>query len=236
MEPGSSTNNSRKRKSTNISTSTRHNIPQSQEPGSSSIASGNRKSTNISTPTEQSIPQSEGPSRRKRTRRSRAEIEATMRRGINTANMNIDYWDTGDADCICQYCHAYFWNEERKRQNHTTSTPEYRHCCLNGKVELPQLKRPPQLLLDLTDGITPRSKHFIQNIRSYNSMFSFTSMGGKIDNSMNKGNGPPVFKLQGQNYHRIGSLLPIEGEQPKFAQLYIHDTTNEISNRINFVR
>ncbi|KAL3636163.1 hypothetical protein CASFOL_020710 [Castilleja foliolosa] len=93
-KPGSSSNDSRKRKSANISTSTKHNIPQSQEPGSSSIASiasRNRKSTNISTPTEQSIPQSEGPSRRKRTRRSRAEIEATMRRGINTANMNIGH-------------------------------------------------------------------------------------------------------------------------------------------------
>ncbi|KAL3646961.1 hypothetical protein CASFOL_009133 [Castilleja foliolosa] len=137
-----------------------------------------------------------------------------MRRGINTGNLNI----------------------ERKRQTHTTSTSEYTHCCLSGKVKLPQLKRPPQLLLDLTDGNTPRSKHFIQNIRSYNSMFLFTSMGGKIDKSMNQGNTPPVFTMHGQNYHIIGSLLPIEGGQPKFARLYIHDTSNEISNRINSVR
>ncbi|KAL3639574.1 hypothetical protein CASFOL_017481 [Castilleja foliolosa] len=61
-------------------------------------------------------------------------------------------------------------------------------------------------------------------------------MGGKIDKSMNQGNAPPVFTVQGQNYHMIGSLLPIEGEQPKFSQLYIHDTSNEISNRINSVR
>lgn len=34
----------------------------------------------------------------------------------------------------------------------------------------------------------------------------------------------------------IGSLLPIEGDVPKFAQLYIHDTQNEIYNRIYSVR
>ncbi|KAL3643547.1 hypothetical protein CASFOL_014362 [Castilleja foliolosa] len=234
VQNGSSPNASKRRKTPKIPTPNDNSVQRLE--GSSSNASKRRKTTKIPTPNDNSIQQLEGPAIKKRKRRTRAEIEASIRRGINTANMNIEYWDIGDADCICQYCRAYFWNEERKRQTHTTTTPEYTHCCLNGKVELPQLKRPPQLLLDLTYGKTPRSKHFIQNIRSYNSMFAFTSMGGKIDNSLNQGNGPPVFKLQGQNYHRIGSLLPIEGEQPKFAQLYIHDTTNEISNRIKSVR
>ena len=39
-------------------------------------------------------------------------------------------------------------------------------------------------------------------------MFSFTSIGGKIDTSMNNGSTPPQFILNGQNYHRFGSLLP----------------------------
>ncbi|KAL3643352.1 hypothetical protein CASFOL_014167 [Castilleja foliolosa] len=148
---GSSSNDSRKRKSTNISTSTKHNIPQSQEPGSSSIASRNRKSINTSTPIEQSIPQSEGPSRRKRTR-SRAEIEANMRRGIKTANMNIII---GILEMPIVYANIVVHISGTKRENvkiiYTTSTPEYTHCCLNGKVELPQLKRPPQLLLAVAE-------------------------------------------------------------------------------------
>ena len=37
----------------------------------------------------------------------------------------------------------------------------------------------------------------------------------------------------GQNYHRIGSLLPEIGKRPQFAQLYICDTENEINNRMN---
>lgn len=61
-------------------------------------------------------------------------------------------------------------------------------------------------------------------------------MGGKIDRSINVGGAPPIFKINGQNFHLIGSLLPLEGNQPKFAQLYIHDTQHDITNRISSVR
>jgi hypothetical protein len=43
---------------------------------------------------------------------------------------------------------------------------------------------------------------------------------------------PPIFKICGQVHHCIGSLLPPEDGPPKFIQLYIYDTTNEIKNRI----
>ena len=63
-------------------------------------------------------------------------------------------------------------------------------------------------------------------------MFSFTSIGAKIHSSINDGCGPPQFILSGQNYHRIGSLLPDKGSSPKFAQLYIYDTENETTNKL----
>ncbi|KAL8499182.1 hypothetical protein ACS0TY_022236 [Phlomoides rotata] len=47
-------------------------------------------------------------------------------------------------------------------------------------------------------------KHFIKHIRAYNMMFSFTSLGGTIDTSINKGGAPYVFRLHGSNYHQIG--------------------------------
>ncbi|KAL6586848.1 hypothetical protein OROMI_001836 [Orobanche minor] len=95
------------------------------------------------------------------------------------------------------------------------------------------MKKPPQLLVDLLSGKTPISNHFIKIIRSYNNMFAFTSLGGKIDSNPNMGTSPPIFKLHGQNYHLIGSLMPTEDQAPKFAQLYIYDTENEVANRIN---
>jgi hypothetical protein len=106
-------------------------------------------------------------------------------------------------------------------------------CCSNGKVQLPILNAPPGILSELLfDHQSNQSKQFQQNIRMYNSMFSFTSPGMKFDKQKFGGRGPPVLRLHGQPCHRMGSLLPNPGEAPKFAQLYIYDTANELSNRM----
>ena len=66
----------------------------------------------------------------------------------------------------------------------------------------------------------------------YNSLFSFTSTGGRVDNTYNNGGGPYCYRLNGQNHHKIGSLKPLPGEIPKYCQLYIYDTDHELSNRM----
>lgn len=142
---------------------------------------------------------------------------------------HLGYLDIGDPTCICEYCGAMLWLEERARRDRVTN-PKFSLCCMQGKVQLPKLKDPPRVLLNLLRNLDVKSKHFQDNIRLYNMMFSFTSMGGKVDSSMNKGRGPYVFRLHGQNYHRIGSLLPDRGCSPKFSQLYIFDTQNEVTN------
>lgn len=124
------------------------------------------------------------------------------------------------------------WFEERAEMKKKTN-PEFSLCCMKGDVQLPFLQKPPPLLFNLATRSGHRSNHFTENIRAYNSMFAFTSLGGKIENSINDGGGPPQFILSGQNFHRIGSLLPQSGSMPKFAQLYIYDTNNEMQNRVN---
>ncbi|KAL8464346.1 hypothetical protein ACS0TY_034029 [Phlomoides rotata] len=57
-------------------------------------------------------------------------------------------------------------------------------------------------------------------------MFSFTSMGGKIDHSINSGGAPYIFRLHRANYHEIGSLLHERGKQPKFSQLGERENDN----------
>ncbi|KAG9442189.1 hypothetical protein H6P81_018043 [Aristolochia fimbriata] len=133
---------------------------------------------------------------------------------------------------VCASCNAIMWIEERVR-DFTKWSPHYQLCCKKGKVFLPLLSRPPQILQDLYDGKLDRNTYKFKNqVRVYNSMFSFTSIGGKIDNTINDGNGPYTFKISGAYYHRIGSLLPHRGQQPKFVQLYIYDTEHEIQNRM----
>ncbi|KAG5254925.1 ATP-dependent DNA helicase [Salix suchowensis] len=58
-------------------------------------------------------------------------------------------------------------------------------------------------------------------------------MGAQIDNTINSQPGPYIFKINGQCHHLMGSLLPIDAESPRFAQLYIFDTDNEITNRLH---
>ena len=103
-----------------------------------------------------------------------------------------------------------------------------------GRVQLPLLREPPPYLKYLLGKESGQlGINFRKKIRAYNSMFAFTSMGGRVDGSINHSKGPYVFRMCGQNYHRIGSLLPEIGKRPQFAQLYICDTENEINNRMN---
>lgn len=60
-------------------------------------------------------------------------------------------------------------------------------------------------------------------------------MGGRVDGSINHSKGLYIFRMSGQNYHQIGSLLPEIGKTPQFAQLYKYDTENEINNRMNYL-
>uniref|UniRef100_A0A6N2MDD8 ATP-dependent DNA helicase n=1 Tax=Salix viminalis TaxID=40686 RepID=A0A6N2MDD8_SALVM len=78
-----------------------------------------------------------------------------------------------------------------------------------------------------------RNQRCSQCIRAYNSMFAFTSMGVTIDQSVNRQSGPYVFKINGHCHHLMGSLLPSNDNAPKFAQLYIYDVSNEVSNRMS---
>jgi hypothetical protein len=133
----------------------------------------------------------------------------------------------------CIHCSALFWYNERIRSSVGTRSVIYNNCCKGGKVRIPAYRPRPEPLLSLArfDGDVV-SKTFMQNIRQYNCLFAFTSMGAHIDRSLNDGRGPPVFKVCGQIHHRIGSLLPMTDQPPKFLQLYVYDTSHEVNNRI----
>ncbi|XP_012834976.1 PREDICTED: uncharacterized protein LOC105955730 [Erythranthe guttata] len=149
---------------------------------------------------------------------------------------DTDYEDLGDQTYECPFFGSMMWYGERIDKHRQTSRPKFGLCCMSGKVQLPKIRDAPPTLNNLVFGTDRRSKHFQENVRSYNMMFSFTSLGGKVQTSINNGSGPYTFLLHGHNYHLLGSLLPEEGTRPKFAQLYIFDTENEIHNRIDAVR
>ncbi|XP_058741664.1 uncharacterized protein LOC131614053 [Vicia villosa] len=151
----------------------------------------------------------------------------------NYSGTSEDYYDVSDPLIECRYCKAMMWYQERMHKSSHAANPKFMLCCGNGKVELSLLEQPPKVLAKLLfDNDNFDSRKFQHQIRVYNMMFALTSPGAKLDNHFNNGRGPPTIRIQGQTCHQIGSLLPPQGQKPKFAQLYIYDTGNEVHHRI----
>lgn len=123
---------------------------------------------------------------------------------------------------LCLYCRALKFQKE---------TPGM--CCSNGKVNLMTFTEPPEPLSTYVAGDTRESKHFLDHIRKYNSCFQMTSFGAT--NIVNYDNFMPTFKVQGQVYHQIGSLLPVPEQDPQFLQIFfMADLEEEVDRRCTF--
>ena len=112
-------------------------------------------------------------------------------------------------------------------KNTPLGSPEFSVCCSRGKIELSKLRDPPPLLRDLLSNRHEKSRNYIEYIRAYNMMYAFTSMEGFQDNFVNNGCGLYTYRLGGNNYHRVGSLLSNPGESAKFSQLYMFCSEDE---------
>jgi len=122
------------------------------------------------------------------------------------------------------------WIKERSAKSRNNN-PQFSLCCENGKVLLPNL---PATLQELEVLLTNKKSNVVKfrdQIRMYNSVLAFTSLGAKVDESVTRGPRPYSFRIQGELYHKIESLCPAKGQWPQFAQLYIHDTKHERQNR-----
>ncbi|GKD34570.1 DNA helicase PIF1, ATP-dependent [Tanacetum coccineum] len=160
--------------------------------------------------------------------------------GLKITNINtpcpgipVSYHSLGPASYQCPNYRANMWHEERTNKARRAGNPTFSICCQDGKVKLSKFHEAPPPLNKLLDYTDPATLTFRDKIRVYNSMFCFTSFGARIDHSINTGRGLYTFRINGQNYHRIGYLLLKEGVQPRYAQLYFFDTNNEVQNRMS---
>nr|GEV52344.1 helitron helicase-like domain-containing protein [Tanacetum cinerariifolium] len=149
------------------------------------------------------------------------------RRNVAPVAASVAYAYLGDCNQRCRHCGAMFWYEEHLKGHSSRGRVEYQLFCGGGRIFMEPEPDPPESIKQLLG-----DKHFMENMRAYNHMFAMTSFGAKIDKSINTGRGPYVFKVSGQVYHWIGSLCPSPGDLPRFLQLYIYDTENEVENRM----
>ena len=99
-----------------------------------------------------------------------AEARALVRAQHNNANRVAFMYDPADPtthadlgrmDQVCTHCSAYKFKGETKGV-----------CCSNGKVVLEPSPALPLLLKELLSGEGPLSKHFLDNIWTYNGSFA----------------------------------------------------------------
>ncbi|KAF8801157.1 hypothetical protein BYT27DRAFT_7047348, partial [Phlegmacium glaucopus] len=130
----------------------------------------------------------------------------------------------------CAHCHALHFDAERLSKS-TVNEPKFGLCCLSGQVHLPPFPPAPRDLRELFDGTSLHSQEFKTNIRQYNAVFAFTSLGVKVDHTVTAGSGPYSFRISGELHHLSGALLPTAGNAPVFAQIYIHDPQEQLAQR-----
>src|SRR6266850_3142779 len=129
----------------------------------------------------------------------------------------------------CTFCCALLWLDERL-SNSSKINPRFGICCYQGKVKPPYYNPiPPELHWLLTHD-DARERGFRNHIHNYNQALAFTSVGRKVDNTLNHtGGGPYSFRLFGELIHQAGSLIPPPGKPPAWAQLYIYDSAQALN-------
>ncbi|XP_043216968.1 uncharacterized protein LOC122379102 [Amphibalanus amphitrite] len=115
----------------------------------------------------------------------------------------------GQMEVVCAHCGALRWRQESPGA-----------CCHSGKVAPPFHPPPPEVLCQLFSPESPHHRHFTQHLRTFNSAFQLASMGCQ---QVRQPGWNPVFTVHGTVCHRIGSLLPAEGAQPEYLQIYFYD-------------
>lgn len=123
---------------------------------------------------------------------------------------------------VCSKCRAWKWPGESSIT-----------CCIDGKVALPPLQPAPAILRKWY-----QDEEFRKQIRMYNQVFAFTSLGASFSNrrfdpvaedqSVQGQRGVYTYRIQGAMGHFLGSLLPYTDQagqttKPKFVQIYVYD-------------
>jgi len=123
----------------------------------------------------------------------------------------------------CPDCRAFHSEDEENTRK------KFSLCCRQGVIKLPDQIYPDELRSLLTEH--PEKSHFLANIREYNSAMAMASVGAKMPQQSK--NGPYVFRIQGQIYHRISATQPEDGRSPSYGQLYILDSDAATNARIS---
>ncbi|XP_050548487.1 uncharacterized protein LOC126910144, partial [Daktulosphaira vitifoliae] len=145
----------------------------------------------------------------------------------------------GQMNKICTNCKAYYFDGEQN------CSGQIMLCCQGGKVLInhdiyPEymVRDPPEILQELLSGNHHLSKNYLQHIRQFNNSLAFASLVVKQSYPLIlQGRGPKIVKVHGQAYTAIAEPQPLNGQPPRYAQLYMLDPMQahiaRVSNSLN---
>ena len=102
------------------------------------------------------------------------------------------------------------------------------HSVVRKKFLLDPLLPVKELQKFVLDKATRRN--YLDNIRELNNSFAIMSLGVNIE--MPSGRGPYVFRIHGQIYNQIGTLLPPDNMEMKYASLYLVEPNLALAERM----
>ncbi|XP_037049075.1 uncharacterized protein LOC119083457, partial [Bradysia coprophila] len=157
-----------------------------------------------------------------------AEIQRMVTLAITDENAVAEHY-CGPMNVKCQFCGSHNFLAMRPPDG------KFTRCCQKGKLIIPkpvingvEHGYPQFLRTMMSMPQNPNYRHFREHIRSYNSSVSFASFGAQLANV--PGNGPYVFKVQGQTYHLTSHTEPRSEQQRSYAQLYVLDSLTQATN------
>jgi hypothetical protein len=152
-----------------------------------------------------------------------ARIKPALKCNMDSLMLLTDihsYYNVGMCNHCCSHCGSLGFNAENR------GTENHRHhgilCCNQGKImldDLPQL--PPTLQHLFSSQNDALARHFRKKIRQFNAGMAMASFQAN-DRTVTRGH-PGAFKIVGQVYRRIGSLLANHDSTAKCLQVYFLD-------------
>jgi len=127
------------------------------------------------------------------------------------SSLDVEPHFLGTMSVVCPFCRARTWPHEKL------------NCCGSGSIVLEDNNIVPHCISEIILSVPVRS-----NIRAYNSLLAFTSVGHK-DKSLVDG----TFVLSGKSYHRMGTLQPLGDAPHCFAQIFLLDTAQATQRRLD---
>ena len=124
------------------------------------------------------------------------------------------------------HCQSFMWLGEKTGGNSTQ--PQFGICCLSGKIIIPAVPNPPDILMGIYTDNDVQSKHFWKNIRKFNSGMAMASMK---TNDATLAGGLASYRIQGVVYRMIGPPRSSVDHTPACLQTYFFDTEEQVRLR-----